>query len=88
MVQGVLIENGRLVDVNPATGEVIDRVPLSTPAEVDAAVAAARKAQVGWAALTLEKRTELVKAAVRKIGERPELARLITREMVCGAPVL
>lgn len=33
---------------NPATGEQIAEVPLSTAAELDAAVAAARKAAVAW----------------------------------------
>src|SRR3978361_30853 len=38
-------ESSELLDVtNPATDEVIARVPLSTPAELDAAVAAARAA--------------------------------------------
>ena len=33
---------------NPATGEVLARVPLSGAADVDAAVAAARAAFPGW----------------------------------------
>ena len=33
---------------NPATGEVISRVPLSTPAEVNTAARAAEKAFEGW----------------------------------------
>ena len=64
MVQGVVIEKGHIVDVNPATGEVVGRVPVSTPAEVDAAVAAARAAQPKWAALSLADRTEKVRLAV------------------------
>ena len=35
---------------NPATGEQIAEVPLSTAAEVNSAVAAAKKAAVGWGA--------------------------------------
>lgn len=50
MVQGVLLENGHIVDTNPATGAVIRRVRVSTSAEVDAAIAAARTAQPRWAA--------------------------------------
>ena len=39
--------SGRFSDVmNPATGEVIARVPLATPAELDAAVQSAAKAQL------------------------------------------
>ncbi len=41
----VASQSERMLDVsNPATGEVLARVPLSTPAELDAAVAAAREA--------------------------------------------
>ena len=36
--------------VNPATGEAIAEAPLSTKADVDAAVAAAKKAFPAWAA--------------------------------------
>ena len=82
MVQGVVIEKGHIVDVNPATGEVVGRVPVSTPAEVDAAVAAARAAQPKWAALSLADRTEKVRLAVHRIGDDADaLARMITLEM-------
>jgi malonate-semialdehyde dehydrogenase (acetylating)/methylmalonate-semialdehyde dehydrogenase len=43
---------------NPATGEQIAEVPLSTAAEVDAAVAAAKKAAAGWGALPPLKRIQ------------------------------
>ena len=40
---------------NPAhPDEIVGRVPLSTPADVDRAVRAADVAQQGWAALTLD----------------------------------
>jgi succinate-semialdehyde dehydrogenase/glutarate-semialdehyde dehydrogenase len=38
-----------LATVVPATGEPLGRLPLATPADVEAAVAAARSAQPGWA---------------------------------------
>ena len=38
--------------VNPATEEVIASVPKASPADLDAAVAAARAARPAWAALT------------------------------------
>ena len=82
MVQGVTIEKGHIVDCNPATGAVIARVKVSTNTDVDAAVAAARKAQPKWAALSLEERTDAVRLAVRRIGDDPAaLAKLITQEM-------
>ena len=82
MVQGVVIENGHIVDTNPATGAVIQRVRVSTPAEIDAAVAAARTAQPLWNARPLHERTELVKKACAALaGKRTQLAKLITAEM-------
>ncbi|WP_353143889.1 aldehyde dehydrogenase family protein, partial [Paracoccus sp. (in: a-proteobacteria)] len=49
--------SGRFSDVyNPATGEVIARLPLATPAELDAAVRSAEKAQVAWAATNPQRR--------------------------------
>ena len=82
MVQGVVIENGHILDTNPATGAVIQRVRVSTNAEVDAAVAAARTAQPAWNARSLHERTELVKKACAALaGKRQQLAKLITSEM-------
>jgi acyl-CoA reductase-like NAD-dependent aldehyde dehydrogenase len=42
--------------INPATGTPFHKSPAATPAEVDAAVAAARRAQPAWAALTWDER--------------------------------
>ena len=83
MVQGVQIEDGHLVNVNPSTGTRIEPlVRVSTPADVDAAVAAARAAQPQWAARSLAERTRLVREAVVAIGaDKPALARTITTEM-------
>ena len=82
MVQGVVIENGHILDTNPATGAVIQRVRVSTASEIDAAVAAARTAQPLWNARSLHERTELVKKACAALaGKRQKLAKLITQEM-------
>jgi len=82
MVQGVKIEDGCILDHNPANGEVNARVPVSSAAEVDAAVSAARLAQPSWASLPLRQRAEAVKAAVRRLHvDKADLARLITAEM-------
>jgi acyl-CoA reductase-like NAD-dependent aldehyde dehydrogenase len=83
MVQGVVVEDGFILDVNPASGELIEKVPCSTPSEVVAAVAAARAAQPAWHELGLAKRHDLLVAAVAKIRERgvEALAELITKEM-------
>ncbi|MDF1503716.1 CoA-acylating methylmalonate-semialdehyde dehydrogenase [Roseisolibacter sp. H3M3-2] len=61
-VGGAWVDGGaELLDVHaPATGAVIARVPLSGPAEVDAAVRAARAALPGWAATPLKERVQVL----------------------------
>lgn len=71
---------------NPATGEVLGRVPHSTPEQVDAAVAAARAAQPAWAARPDAERRALLREAAAAIAANAEpLARWITREQ--GKPL-
>jgi len=69
-------------DVDPATGEVLARVPLSTTADVDAAARAARAAQADWAAVPVTKRARAV-FALREalVAHRDELTRLVTEDM-------
>jgi acyl-CoA reductase-like NAD-dependent aldehyde dehydrogenase len=51
-----------LDDIDPATGEVAARVPLSGAADVDAAVRAAREAQPGWRDVAPQRRARAVMA--------------------------
>ncbi|HET6831097.1 MAG TPA: CoA-acylating methylmalonate-semialdehyde dehydrogenase [Solirubrobacterales bacterium] len=69
-------------DVDPATGEVLARVPMSTTADVDAAARAARAAQADWAAVPVTKRARAV-FALRDalVANRDELTRLVTQDM-------
>jgi malonate-semialdehyde dehydrogenase (acetylating)/methylmalonate-semialdehyde dehydrogenase len=71
----------RLPVHNPATGEVIAEVGLGGPAEVDAAVAAARAAFPAWSATPLKERVQVF-FRYRQLLEahRQELAALITEE--------
>ena len=73
---------GRTSDVfNPATGEVAAQVALASPAEVDAAVSAARAAFPAWSKLSALRRSRFLfrfKALLEK--HHDELAALITRE--------
>src|SRR6267378_8262833 len=65
---------------NPATGEVIDQVPLSGPKEVDAAVRAAVAAYKGWSRTAVMERVRLMfryKALLEEHFE--DLASIITR---------
>jgi len=71
-----------LLDVtNPASGEVLARVPLSGVAEVEAAVAAASAALPDWRARSVGERTEFIYALREKFRQRiDELAASVTRE--------
>ena len=71
-----------LEDRNPATGELLARVPLSGAADVDAAVAAARAAQPAWRRTSMLVRGRAV-FALREalVAHREELAQLVTRDM-------
>jgi malonate-semialdehyde dehydrogenase (acetylating)/methylmalonate-semialdehyde dehydrogenase len=71
---------GALPVYNPATGEVIEQVPMSGSDEVDAAVQAAVKAYAGWSRTALMERVRLMfsyRALLEKHFE--ELAAIITR---------
>ncbi|MDR7117951.1 CoA-acylating methylmalonate-semialdehyde dehydrogenase [Caulobacter sp. BE254] len=80
-VNGQTLEgtSGRFGDVfNPNTGEVQARVALATDAELDAAVQAAAKAQLGWAATNPQRRARVMF----------EFKRLIERDMNALAEIL
>ena len=71
-----------LEDRDPATGDLLARVPLSTAADVDAAVAAARTAAAAWRAVSPLVRARAV-MALREVllAHQDELAELVTRDM-------
>jgi aldehyde dehydrogenase (NAD+) len=68
---------------NPAhTSEVIGRYQRSSAADIEEAVAAAVKAQRGWAAIPAPERGEiLLRTALLLEQQKEELAALMTREM-------
>jgi malonate-semialdehyde dehydrogenase (acetylating)/methylmalonate-semialdehyde dehydrogenase len=71
---------GSLPIYNPATGEVIDQVPLSGAADVDAAVKAAVAAYKGWSRTPVMERVRLMFRFKAKLEEHFEdLASIITR---------
>jgi len=71
-----------LLDVtNPASGEVLARVPLSGRLDVDAAVEAASAALPDWRARAIGERTELIFALREKFRQRLDgIAASVTRE--------
>jgi acyl-CoA reductase-like NAD-dependent aldehyde dehydrogenase len=72
--------------VNPATEDVVDRVPAGSPEDVELAVATARRALEGWSKTDVEKRaTILAKAADLIHAHAKELAATLTSEQ--GKPI-
>ena len=71
--------------VNPATEQVIDRVPVGTRADAVAAVAAAREAFSRWAATAPAARAKFLTVAGEVLAARAErIARVIAADL--GAP--
>jgi betaine-aldehyde dehydrogenase len=80
--------SGKTFDVmNPATDEVIAKVPDAGAKDVDAAVAAARRAFEGWRDVTAQERGRiLLRLAAKMRDELPRLAELETRNS--GKPIV
>lgn len=82
LIDGKLIAGTRSFDVvNPATGEPFATCPAADEAQLNQAVAAAKRAFRGWAALDIEERAALVMTVSEKLEARAEeFARLLTSE--------
>jgi succinate-semialdehyde dehydrogenase/glutarate-semialdehyde dehydrogenase len=75
-----------LTILDPADGSVVGELDLATPAEVGAAVGAARKAAPEWARTAPAERAAMVHAAANRLeAAADDLARWTTREM--GKPL-
>jgi len=86
-IDGEPVAGERTIEVfNPATGEAFAKAPDCTAAQLDAAVAAAKRAFKTWRNTPIEERQALVrKAGEALIAHHEDLARLFTREQ--GRPV-
>jgi malonate-semialdehyde dehydrogenase (acetylating)/methylmalonate-semialdehyde dehydrogenase len=72
----------RLPVTNPATGEVLAEVPLSSADDLDKAVVAARAALPEWRAVAVIERSRRLFGLRQRLDERREdLARSVTTEM-------
>ena len=70
-IDGAFTKPGDLFDVfNPANGERIARVSQGSATDIDAAVAAARKALAKWAALSGFERAKHLYALARHVQKR------------------
>lgn len=78
---------GETIDViNATTESVMGSIPAGTPADVDAAVAAANQASEGWRSLTPSDRAEICTAIGVGLQDRAEkIAGLISQEL--GSPL-
>ena len=75
-----------LKTISPVDGRVYVERPLASQAEVEAAVAAARKAQSAWQQVSLGERAALLTSAVDAlVAKREEIAEEITWQM--GRPI-
>ncbi len=72
--------------VNPATEQVIGRVPQGTATDADRAVAAARRAFESWSQTAVEERAEWMERIALSLSSRlEEIAALISQEV--GMPI-
>src|ERR671938_521957 len=83
----MLVVEGELRSLNPATLEVVGSVRPTDPAELEEIVARARDAQAGWAGTSLDERRRLVLDVARVLLDRmDEIAELVTAET--GKPLV
>ena len=76
----------RFASINPATGEILGYVIAAGAVQVNAAVLAARRGQIGWAALPNAERARILRRAAELLRSRNrELAELETRDT--GKPI-
>ena len=87
LIDGKLEQSAHHLDViNPALGTVFARCPAAHRAELDRAVAAARRTFPAWCARSFADRAALVKQLSQQLRARQaELAELLTREQ--GKPL-
>src|SRR5687767_6468182 len=72
--------------IDPATDAVLDAVPRGTPADAEAAVAAARSAFDGWRRTSANERATLLHTVASQMrAHNDEIVRLLTLEE--GKPV-
>src|SRR5699024_3442401 len=85
LLDAVQDPSGREV-IDPATAETVGRTRVGTPADINAAAAAAKAAQPGWAARSHAERSELLNKAADAVEASAEaLAELLSREQ--GKPL-
>lgn len=87
LIGGKLVDGAQTMDVvNPANEESIAKCPRASKAQLDDAVAAAKKAFTGWSATPIAERKKVLLAIADAIEKNAgDLARLLTQEQ--GKPI-
>lgn len=71
-----------IIDINPATGDLIEKIKCSSPGEIASGVKLARKAFKVWSKIPLKKRIALFKNIARDLAkEKKFIGQIITKEM-------
>ena len=75
-----------LISINPATGEKLGEVKISTDEEIKNKVAEAQSVKLQWKEIGVRKRAEILRKLYNLFEKRKEeLAHLVTKEM--GMPI-
>ena len=87
LIGGALVPGDMTMDViNPATGEPFATAPRASVAQADAAIAAAKAAVPGWAAVPwADRQAKLIALADAIAARKDEIARILTMEQ--GKPL-
>src|SRR5690348_7066827 len=73
--------------IDPTTGEVLERIPLMSGAQLGAKLDAASRYAPHWQAASFEERANVLLAVARALrGQRDPLAEIAVREM--GKPIV
>jgi len=82
MPQGVQIIDDHIMSVDPATGSILFKIPVTPVSSIPSLVLKSHQAQIVWSAVPLPERVRLLKSAVKSLEKnKNELARLMTAEM-------
>jgi delta 1-pyrroline-5-carboxylate dehydrogenase len=90
LIDGSLVESSDgswMESINPATEEVIGRIPNGTAADVDRAVASAETAQRAWADLSVPERAGYLNKLADAVEARATMPGLVTSCRVRPSPV-
>ena len=86
-IDGAFAPPGKMFETrSPGTGTVLARVTQGTPADIDTAVAAARRAQPGWAALSGHARARVLYALARMVQRHARLF-AVMESLDAGKPI-